>query len=547
MGKKGVINMGRSGDKRFHTKSYEKKSDSALFTCWDTLITGTSWKRKGVKMQRVFIFLGVIISLISASSLTSRAMEAPSPEHVSDVKVELKDKALRILSLQECMDIALQNNRTRPASNFAIEIAEAQHQQALSSYWPQIALRSAYTYMDENPNFIFPATSMSVPTLSFTVNTPVGPLPVNVPTQSVSIPEQNIKLMDKSSLMTSLSATYPIYTGGLRPAIVRRARSGLEAAKQEARRTDLQVIYDVKRMYYGALLARELNRIGREALDRMEVTLELTEKLYKSGSGRVKKTDYLRNKSVVEGLRTAVAFLKANEDITIAALTNAMGLDWNSSIKISAAEIPFNQYQANLSEVVSNAYLFNPDWARIQEGLKAAEAQIDAAKSGHLPKIALVGNLINIQNSYDKGIVTPDNKNTWSMGVVLELPIFSGFRTQEEIREARARLGKLSEEKVLLREGIALQVKYIFTLMISAGEREHSASEAAKAAEENRDLNERAYQEELVETKDVIESQLVESFIKAQYQKTLYDHIETQVHLDFVVGKEVNKMLYGER
>ncbi len=498
-------------------------------------------------MLRFFIFLGVLFSLISIRPLISQAIEAPPLEQVSGVNKALKDKDVRILSLQDCMDIALQNNHTRPASKLAVEIAEAQHQQALSSYWPQIGLKSAYTYMDEDPNFIFPATSMGVPASSFNMITPLGPLPVNIPAQSFSVPEQNIKLMDKSNLLTSLSASYPLYTGGLRPAMVRQARSGLEAAKQEAKRTDLQVIYDVKRTYYGAVLARELYQIGREALDRLEVMLELTEKLYKSGSGRVKKTDYLRNKSVVEGLRTAVAFLKANEEITIAALTNALGLDWNSSIKISATEIPFIQYQTNLRDVVSNAYLFNPDWARLQEGLKAAEAQIDAARSGYLPKIALVGNLINIQNSYDKGMVTSDNKNTWSMGIVLELPLFSGFRTQEEIREARARLGKLSEEKILLREGLALQVKYIFTLMISAAEQEHSAAEAAKAAEENRDLNERAYREELVETKDVIESQLVESFMKAQYQKTRYDHIETQAHLDFVVGKEVNKLLYGER
>lgn len=100
-------------------------------------------------------------------------------------------------------------------------------------------------------------------------------------------------------------------------------------------------------------------------------------------------------------------------------------------------------------------------------------------------------------------------------------------------------------KKVLLREGIALQVKYIFTTMMSAQEQQQSTLDASKAAEENRDLNERAYQDELVETKDVIEAQLVESFMKAQYQKTLYDHIETQAHLDFVVGKEVDKLLFG--
>ncbi|MBA4374539.1 MAG: TolC family protein [Thermodesulfovibrio sp.] len=497
-------------------------------------------------MNRYTFFPAALFVMMAISPLISQS-EPPPREQVSGVREVLKDSGLLTLTLQECVDVALENNHARPASKFAVEIAEAQHLQALSSYWPQVALRASFNYMDEDPNFIFPTNSISLPASAFNVNTPLGPLPVNIPAQSFNLPEQNVKLMNKSSLITSLSATYPLYTGGLREAIARQARSGLEAAKQDAKRTDLQVIFDVKRMYYGALLAGELYRIGRDAMDRMEVTLELTEKLYKSGSGKVKKTDYLRNKSVVEGLRTGVFFLKANEDIAIAALTNAMGLDWNSAIKLSETNIPFFPYHANLRDVVSNAYLFNPDWARLQEGLKAAEARLDAAKSGHLPKIAMVGNLINIQNSYDKGLHTPDNKNAWSMGLVLELPLFNGFRTQEEIREARARLGKLAEEKILLREGIALQVKYIFTLMISSGEQEHSAAEAAKAADENRDLHERAYREDLVETKDVIEAQLVESFMKAQHQKILYDHVEAQARLDFVVGKEINKLLYGQK
>ena len=73
------------------------------------------------------------------------------------------------------------------------------------------------------------------------------------------------------------------------------------------------------------------------------------------------------------------------------------------------------------------------------------------------------------------------------------------------------------------------------------------AKAAAISSEENRALNERAYQEELVETKDVIEAQLVESLMKAQYQKALFDHIEARANLEFVVGNEVEKLAEGSR
>jgi outer membrane protein len=483
-------------------------------------------------MKRSSMAMGVLMAVLAAIHAGAFAEEMSPRSQAADEKLEAQAKKSGSLSLQECVDIALQNNRNRPVSRLAIEIAEAQYRQALSSYWPQLSFKATYSVMDEDPNFVFPSSQFKVAL--------IGPPVI------VSVPKQDVKLMNRENLMTSLGMTYPLYTGGLRGAIVTQAEQGLQAAKQEARRTDLQVIYDVRRMYYGAVLARELLRIGKDALARMEVTLDLTENLYKRGSGRVKKTDYLRNKTVVEGLRSMVAVFEANEQSVRAALVNSMGLEWDTSVEVAEGSLPFIPYQTDLKGLVGNAYLFNPDWGRLQAGLMAAEARIKETKSGHYPKVGLFGNLLHLQNSYDKGIVTPQNKNSWTIGVGLELPLFSGFRTTHEVKEAQARLKKLEEQKVLLKEGIGLQVKHLFIHMMSAQEQKKASEEAAKASEENRDLNERAYQEELVETKDVIEAQLVESMMKATYQKALFDHIEGQAHLDFVIGKEVEKLIRGE-
>jgi outer membrane protein TolC len=201
--------------------------------------------------------------------------------------------------------------------------------------------------------------------------------------------------------------------------------------------------------------------------------------------------------------------------------------------------LPFIPAKAELKDLVSGAYSFNPDWARLDAGLEAAAAKIDEARSGHFPKIGLFGNLTRIENDYEKGIVTPDNKNSWTVGIGLELPLFNGLRTTNEVREATARLEKLKRQQLLLKEGIALQVKHIFIQLMSSQQQKVSSEAAAASSEENRSLNERAYQEELVETKDVIEAQLVESLMKAQYRKTLYDHLEARANLDYVVGKQI--------
>jgi outer membrane protein TolC len=449
---------------------------------------------------------------------------------------------LNALTHKDCIDIALEKNHSRGVSRMSLEIAEAQHRQALSGYWPQIGVKAAYSIMDHDPNFVFPSKSMQIPASTIIATTPLGPMPISIPASSITIPEQNVKLMDKKNFYATLNANLPLYTGGQVSSMVRQAEQGMRAAKEEARRTDLQITYDITRYYYGAVLAGELLRIGKDTLARMEVTLELTEKLYTQGSGKVKKTDYLRNKTVVEAIRSAVTALEANEQLAKAALTNSMGIPWDTPIDLALRELPFTPQNSKLKDLVSGAYHFNPDWARLEAGLAAAEAKIDEAKSGHLPKIGLFGSLTRIENPYDKGIVTNENKTSWTIGVGIDLPLFNGLRTVNEVREARARLGRLKEQQVLLKEGIALQVKYIFIQMMSAQQQKGSSEAAATAAEENRTLNERAYQEEMVETKDVIEAQLIESLMKAQYRKSLFDNIEARANLDFVVGTEVTNL-----
>lgn len=465
-------------------------------------------------------------------------------------------------TLEECLQQALQNNHRRPVSRFAVAVAEAQHRQALSGYWPHINLRGGYAHMDEPPNFVFPAGHMQIPAQNVTVpggvayvTVPAGvlgpnavQLPVNFPGQNITtspqvfpIPEQDIKLMDEDSFMGTLSATWLLFDGGMRSGYRQQARAGIAAANQEVRRTDLEIVDTVKRYYHGAVLARQLHRLGQDTLARMAATLSLTETMYKEGGGKVTKADYLDNKIMVETIRSIVALLEKNELISQAALANTLGLSWSNSVAPAAAEIPFAPFAAKLDELVSTAYRFNPDWARLEAGLDAAAGAVKTARSGHAPKIALTGELHKWWNGLDTGMATSRNKQGATVGLVLELSLFDGFLTRGKVAEARARHGRLQEQQFLLQEGIGLQIKDTF-LGLEAARKAHAATEEAMtAAVENRDLNTRAYQNELVETEKVIRAQISEALTSAQYYKSRYDHAALQSHLHYLVGTEVLK------
>ena len=469
---------------------------------------------------------GIVVLFILISRLTA-VLQAQDARQASGEPKSSKAGTTLKLTLPACLDSAFSNNRFRPASQQGVRVAEAQLKQARSGYWPQVSAQLSAVTMDQDPNFVMPPTpqTLVVPVLG---------------TMNIDLPAQDIKLMDKLNGLAKLEMVYPVYTGGFISSMVRQAESGLQIAKIETQRTDFKIRADVKRMYYGCVLARNLSILADEALIRLETTLQLTENLYQKGSGKVKKTDYLKNKIIVESVRSLAETAKQNENTAQAALMNAMGMTWKGDLEVEDAEIPFETESVAFASLVQKAFESNPDMAKASAGLTALEAKCDQASSGYYPHVALIGNMSHTENKWDYGYVSPKMKDSWLIGIGVKLDIFSGFRTTGEVEEATARMNKLQDERVVLREGIALQIRYYYNKMIEAQNHERTSRSAMETAMENRDLTERAYQNDLLEVKDLIEAQILESFTKARYQKARYDHYETLAMLEQMIGSTIS-------
>lgn len=466
------------------------------------------------------------------------------------------------LSLDACVDKALELNRKRPASRAAIAMAEAKHQQALSSYWPQLSLQGSVNMRSSDPNYIFPSrefalppTAINVPAGSF--NTPVTSIPtafgpISVPSQEIAVPgrtfevpsqtfhldEQIVKVKDRRSAGAKVDMKWLLWSKGWRDSLSDQARAGIAAAEEDARRTDLEIVYDVRRMHSGALLARKVEKIGRDTLSRIEVTLQLTENLYKGGSMTVTKTDYLRNKVLAEGLRSMVNRLEENRQLAESALANSMGYNWKSEVRPAESSLAFHPLGEKADDLIANAYEFNPDWRQLEAGLQAAEAKVREEESTYAPRVALIGNLHGAESPFRGGYSTDENLNAWNIGIGVEMPLFDGYMTRSRIEEAKARLDQLKQQKLLLHEGLALQVKVFLVELGSMEKQDRNNRAALSSANENRELSEKAYRNDLIEADKVFESQIMEAITEARHLKLRFDHQITRAKLDLLVGKE---------
>ena len=473
------------------------------------------------------------------------------------------------LSLDQCLETAFQKNHRRPISKFAFALAEAQHRQALSGYWPQVSGKAGYQRLSDPLNFIFPAETMQVPAQS--INVPGGTMVVTIPAnafapgfppssiqmpvnfpgqtyktgaQAFAIPQQDVKVLDQNLASGELDMTWLLWDGGMRKGLREQAAANVAMMREEARRTDLEIADSVTRMYWGAVLARQLSQLGQDTLARMESTLRLTETMYKEGAGKVTRSDYLDNAVMVQTMQSLVAELEKNEAMSQAALANTMGLAWNDSVQPSAQEIPFAPAAQDLDRLVAVSYEFNPDWGKLGQALRATQGAVTTAKSGYYPKLALTGELHRWWNGgYNAGVATDQNQRGWTAGVGLEIPVFDGFLTRNRVGEALARLNQLKETQFLLRDGIALQIKDLVLGLDAAAKSGQASLAAMQSAQENRDLNTRAYQEELVETEKVVRAQLMEALMSAQHFKARYDYAAILSQLSLAVGKEIGERL----
>ncbi|MCB0742422.1 MAG: TolC family protein [Ignavibacteriae bacterium] len=430
------------------------------------------------------------------------------------------------LDLQTCIEYALKNHPLKSVDKNSIGISEAQLDQAHSAYWPQIDLNASVSRMDEDPNFIFPASTFEIPSL-------------NIPgleLGGIQIPEQNIKLFDKTMVMGSVELVYPLYTGGFISSLIGQAEGGLLIAKEEAKKNELQIVADVKKRFYAVYLLQKLTQIGDEALARLETTLELTENMYLKGSGKVTKTDFLKSKIMVENVRSINFSFKHNLVLAKSALLNALGEDVKKEVSVIEDDLLLNTNKYEYDELMNNAFQNNPTWKTLEIAQKIFEEKVDQAKSGHLPKIGVMGSVNMINNAYKYGLVSEVNKFSWTVGVGMQLPIFNGFRTSAEVDEAQYRLEKIKSQKILLENGLGILVKKALVDFESASDQQAALRSAMESAIDNCSLNDRAYQSDLVELQDLIEAQIFEAIMKVQFYKAQFTYYESLAELELIVG-----------
>jgi outer membrane protein len=164
---------------------------------------------------------------------------------------------------------------------------------------------------------------------------------------------------------------------------------------------------------------------------------------------------------LVEVSNAELSLIKALNDLkqSFAALNNAMGIEGPDLYELEQIQIQVTPSQA-VETLVATGLSDRPELLGNRDRLAANEELLKAVKALNFGSLSAVGSIgiTKYGDVHDSGIPPDGVAPFWGFGVTMKFPIFTGFRIQNQVKEASHRKGETEEEVQSLANEIVLQI-----------------------------------------------------------------------------------------
>ena len=342
-------------------------------------------------------------------------------------------------------------------------------------------------------------------------------------------PSFNLKIQDQTFLKDSVSAVWPIFTGGRIVAANRAANAFLEDARQRKRSTESVLTSELVRRYFGLQLARKITATRREVLAGMDEHLRQVKKLEEAGMvARAERlhAEVARAEADRE-LKRAVRDQELSQTVLDSIIMASEPVDPVSSLFVLRQIEPLDVFRTMAVE-------HNPALRQIAEQRKAAHQAYKKEVGSLFPQIFLFGQ--RELRTQDLTILEPE----WTVGVGMSFPLFEGGARYHRIESAKAVERKVSYLEAQARRDVETLTEKRYQEFMKAKEQYDALLTAIAAAEENLRVRTRSFDEGFATSLDVVDAQLALSRARIELLVAVYDSDVALADLLEAAGQAIN-------
>lgn len=326
----------------------------------------------------------------------------------------------------------------------------------------------------------------------------------------------------------TVSASMPIYTGGKLSGTIKQAKAGYLISEQGLQKAYNDMRTTVTNGYFDMLQADNMQKLGRESVERLADHLKNVEAQYEVGV--VAKVDVLR--SQVELANAKQSLIKAENAYQIAEanLNKIVGLPMDTQLKLDNILV-YTPYENDMQYCLDYAAKHRPELEQAKQNVEAAKGALRVAISGHMPQIAASAS----QNWNDSNWPGDENGN-WGVGVQVTMNIFDSGVTTSKIHGAEADLAKAHETYRDTVDAVNLDVRSNYLNLREAEKRIDTTKLAVSQAEEDYRIAQLRYMNGVGTNTDVLDAQVALTDAKTNYLQAMYDYNTCKTNLETAIG-----------
>ena len=412
---------------------------------------------------------------------------------VADAAVAVSPDAVAsgdVLSIERCVEIALQNHPSLAEARSSIDSQTARIGQAAAGGRPQVSVSPSYSY------------------------------------------SRNEGSGQGGQYNTDFSLRQEIYDWGRRDLSIRGAQQERDARVRDGADTVDAVIQNVMDAYFSLNQTNRTVRIATERTQNYQQRLQWAQDFYRIGTKP--KIEVTKAQTDLSNAKLDLVSAQGARSKAISTLASAMGIPAITPDRV-ADVLAFAAYTIATEDAVAVAMQNRPD-------LQAQDVRVEGAKSNlALVRKGLAPSVSGTAGYSLYGETDPTDEQNWRLSVGVDIPVFDGGLTREEIKQAEADLAGAQARRETLRQNIVLQVRTAHASLVEAAEAVSAAYEVETQAKETLDLAQGRYKAGVGGSLEI--SDAVEAYAKAQMSvvNVLYNHKAAELELKRVMGVVSNE------
>lgn len=330
-----------------------------------------------------------------------------------------------------------------------------------------------------------------------------------------------------------LTASYLLYDFGGRSASLENAKQLLVAANA-TRDATLQLNYlNAVQAYYALLSARASVQALQQAEASASESLNAAQARYEAGVAT--PADKLQAKTALSQATLNLVTAQGNERNAQGTLANLMGFDASQTFELAPVPdtTPDAAVEQDVGKLIEEARRNRPDLVAAEAQIKAAEAQLEVTRATGWPTLTLNGTANTARP------VGAPVTNTAGISLNLNVPLFTGGRTNYQSRAAEYQVENQQATRDLLANKIALDVWRAYQTLLTNSQALRSADDLVASATQSEAMTLGRYKAGVsgMSILDVLNAQSALASARQQRATALYNFLASRVALTQAIGQ----------